>query len=87
MRGIYTDFVRRVAETEPNVAMNLADRTTDPELMHQMRAAAGEGWMKTDPKSARAWLAQAGLPPELEARVRAAAGKRRARAPTSATDS
>jgi hypothetical protein len=72
MRGTYIEFIRDLAETEPGEAMDLADRTVDEALRNEMRAAAGQGWMKHDPTAATAWLATAALPAELETRVRAA---------------
>ncbi len=72
MRGTYGPFIRNLAETEPESAMSLADSTIDVELRDWLRATAGEGWMKSDPTAATAWLQQSGLPPELAARVRSA---------------
>jgi len=70
MRGIYIDFLRRTAETSPNEAMAVAERTSDPALRLDMQAAAVEGWLKGDSEAAQAWLSSSDLRPELEARIR-----------------
>jgi hypothetical protein len=72
MRGTYGPFIRSLAETEPEKAMQLADSAIDVELRDWLRSVAAEGWMKSDPTAATAWLAESGLPPELQSKVRAA---------------
>jgi hypothetical protein len=72
MRGTYTKFLETLAKTEPQSALELAEKTVDPELRNIMRASAAEGWMKVDPTAALAWLKGAGLPPKLSAQVRRA---------------
>jgi hypothetical protein len=68
--GIYSKFIKTLAATEPESALQLAESTVDPDLRDLMRASAGEGWMQSDPEAASAWLAGAGLPRDLAAKVR-----------------
>jgi len=81
MKAAYRDFIRSLAETEPEPAVELAERAEDPDYRNDLLAAAAEGWMTVDPEAAQAWLAGSGLPPELTQRVRAAARKTRAPRP------
>ena len=76
LRRIYADHLRTLAKGEPVLALELADRTEDEALRHEMRAAAARGWILTDPEAATAWLAEAGLPADLENRVRQSARAR-----------
>ena len=78
MKDAYRDFIRSLAETEAENALELAERAEDPDYRDDLLAAAAEGWMTVDPEAAQAWLAGSGLPPELTQRVRAAARKTRA---------
>ncbi len=71
MRGIYASYIEGLSETDPEGALELARRAENLELRQAMLAAAGKGWMKHDPQAAAAWLAGAGLPPNLERDVRA----------------
>lgn len=73
MRGTYHQFISKLAKTDSEAAFALADRTLEPDLRNEMRAAAAQGWMSVDPKAASAWLAEADLPAALAAKVRAAA--------------
>lgn len=77
MRGAFTAYLKKLAETEPEKALAHAERAEGDDFRHQMRAAVAEGWMTSDPDAARAWLASAGLPPELEHKVRKARPGRR----------
>ena len=72
MKGTYHRFILELGKTDPEAGLALADRAEDPTLRHEMRAAAGQGWMSVDPQAATAWLAEAGLPPALAAKVRSA---------------
>lgn len=73
LRGIYREHLRALGSTEPELALQLADRAEDETLRQQLRAAAARGWMKSDPDAASAWLAGADLPEDLAERVRSAA--------------
>jgi hypothetical protein len=73
MKSIYARHIRTVAETDPERALALAERAVDEEIRQHMLAAAARGWMKSDPEAASAWLAEAGLPAELERQIRAGA--------------
>lgn len=75
MRATYIKFLNTLAKTEPQSALELAEKTVDPELRNIMRASAAEGWMEVDPTAALAWLTDAGLPPKLTAKVRRAGAK------------
>lgn len=75
LRHIYRRHIRTIAEEDPEKALELAERAESEALRQEMRAAAGRGWMKSDPEAATAWLAEAGLPAELEQQVRAAGGQ------------
>lgn len=81
MRATYRQFIRKLASTDPEGAFELAERAAEPGLRDDLRAAAGEGWMQLDPEAASAWLADADLPPDLAARVRAAGSETRAPRP------
>ena len=72
MKGTYSDFIRKLAETEPENAIELANRAVDADLRDLLKSAAGVGWMKNDRGAALAWLAKADLPPDLEQKVRSA---------------
>ncbi len=73
LQSIYARHIRTVAETDPERALALAERAVDDEIRQHMFAAAARGWMKSDPEAASAWLAEAGLPAELERQIRAGA--------------
>jgi hypothetical protein len=73
LQAIYGRHIRTVAETDPGRALALAERSVNEEIRQRMLAAAARGWMKTDPEAASAWLAEAGLPAELERQIRAGA--------------
>jgi hypothetical protein len=76
MVGIYAPFVRRMAQENPEAALELAERMEDEEGRQRLQAAAGEGWMRKDPEAATEWLGSAGLPANLDFRVRSAATPR-----------
>jgi len=73
MKATYRQFLQERGKIDPEAAMALADRALEPDLRHEMRAAAAQGWMSVDPQAASAWLAEADLPAALAAKVRAAA--------------
>lgn len=73
MKATYRQYIRERGKTDPEAALALADRSVEPDLRDEMRAAAAQGWMSVDPQAASAWLAEAGLPAALAAKVRAAA--------------
>jgi hypothetical protein len=72
-KGIYAEYLRHFARTEPELALELAQRATDPEIRDRMLVATGRGWMRSDPESAAAWLA--GVSPDLQAQIRGDAEK------------
>ncbi|MEM9174104.1 MAG: hypothetical protein AAGC67_02630 [Myxococcota bacterium] len=72
MRATYRQFVRELGRSDPQAGLAVADRAREPAYRDELRAAAAEGWIVADPRAARVWLADAGLPPALAAKVRAA---------------
>lgn len=72
MKATYRQYVRELAQSEPEASLAVAERTLDASLRDELRAAAGEVWITVDPSAATDWLATSGLPPALAAKVRAA---------------
>ncbi len=70
LRGIYAGRLRTLAQRDPQQALVLADRAQDPAIRREMRAAVAQGWMKSDPEAATAWLAESDLPPDLQRKIR-----------------
>ncbi|HKK53490.1 MAG TPA: hypothetical protein VKA74_17955, partial [Myxococcota bacterium] len=72
LQDVYARYLRNLAKNEPARALELAEQTADDEVREKMLMAVGQGWMRADREAAEAWLATAGLPPEIEKRIRRA---------------
>lgn len=57
---------------QPGQAMARVDRLDDGEFKQELVIAVGQIWRRVDAEGAEAWLAEAGLPPEVEREVRTA---------------
>jgi hypothetical protein len=73
---IYAKHLRHFVAQDPERALELASKASDAEIRDRMLVAVGQGWIRADPEAATAWLATAGLSPELEERIRHAPGSR-----------
>ena len=67
---IYGRYLRKFAKQDPDQALELASRASDPEIRDKMLIHVGQGWLNSDAEAAQAWLAGAGLSPELERQIR-----------------
>ncbi len=69
LEPIFQRYLTGTASLDGRKALEIAERTKDPAVRERLLAAAGVGWMKTDPEAARKWLDTVELAPELEARI------------------
>jgi hypothetical protein len=72
--GIYARHLRHLVQEDPDRALELAQKASDPAVRERMLVALGRGWMRSDPEAAGAWLANGGLSKEVQEQIRSAPG-------------
>jgi hypothetical protein len=68
--GAVAEVVRARAQTAPASAIEWAERIDDDKERRQSLWLAGRMWQRQDPEAAGVWLAQSGLPEELQQSIR-----------------
>ncbi|MBW2426700.1 MAG: hypothetical protein JRG86_20820 [Deltaproteobacteria bacterium] len=70
LMGIWTRHLRTLGKNDPDAALEVANGISDPKMRDRMVVLVVRSWMSADPEAAGAWLAEAGLSPKLEERIR-----------------
>lgn len=78
--GAVRTLVRRDNRTDPGSALVWAQRIHDPSVQRGVLIAAGQGWFRRDPEGARAWLAESGLPEDIQTAIEHPPQRKRRRA-------
>jgi hypothetical protein len=72
LRQIWQQHLRTLSQNDPAAAMEVALGLSDPEVRERMVVIVARSWLSADPESAEAWIAEAGLSPAVEERIRTA---------------
>jgi hypothetical protein len=70
LMSIWTRHLRTLGRNDPDAALEVANGIADPKMRDRMVVLVVRSWMSADPEAAGAWMAEAGLSPTLEERIR-----------------
>ncbi|MBW2497413.1 MAG: hypothetical protein JRF61_09095 [Deltaproteobacteria bacterium] len=84
LRQIWQQHLRTLGRNDPAAAMEVALGLSDPEVRETTVVIVARSWLSADPEAAEAWIAKAGLSPEVEERIRKTPERRQR--PRSETD-